>query len=101
VSAQRRIAGILVLACFVVGGIGVTDAVAAPVPGAPARAPRSKAPKGFPVPAPLAPGAAPAAPLTWLTAAQTTGGRRLFRSRRAANDGKRADAAHQRAEGRA
>jgi murein DD-endopeptidase MepM/ murein hydrolase activator NlpD len=74
VSAQRRIAGIIALACFVVGGFGVTDAVAAPVPGAPARAPRSKAPKGFPVPARPAPDAAPAAPLTWLTAAQTTGG---------------------------
>jgi murein DD-endopeptidase MepM/ murein hydrolase activator NlpD len=74
VSAQRRIAGIVAVACFVAGGIGVPDAVAAAVPGAPGRAPRAKAPAGFPVPARPGPGAAPASPLIWLTAAQTTGG---------------------------
>jgi murein DD-endopeptidase MepM/ murein hydrolase activator NlpD len=54
--------------------------LAAPAPGAalsstaPGKPPRAKAPKGFPVPAPPAADAPLPPLLTWLTAAQTTGG---------------------------
>jgi murein DD-endopeptidase MepM/ murein hydrolase activator NlpD len=74
VSKPRRLAGLVAVACFLVGGLGVPEALAAPVPGASVRAPRAKAPKGFPVPARPGADVAPASLLTWLTAAQTTGG---------------------------